>query len=319
MANQLICCILLLFAAASACYAAETSTCLTVYKEGGAPAVFRSPRCPKWALYHEEDHGRGRRYGPASNCQLAMHQGRRRSQEDRAVCAFGIRIPFIGINFLTEEINVDVVAVFDGHNGAEASEMSSRLFLDYFYLHVYFLLNRAYSSVFKESAQNKGESEVILHGVSLDEWPGWDTRFEWTDQGSLDRKSLFEILRESLLRAIHDIDAIFTKEGYFSPNLVSEAARKSIESGSTAIIVLIVEGQVLVANVGDSKAILCSETLYYQDERKDVLKNLGFQFFFDEVVVNLDMLDSVMLNWIMGKSDGQIIITGKAKCCLSLK
>lgn len=34
---------------------------------------------------------------------------------------------------------VGVVAVFDGHIGTEASEMASKLFLDYFYLHSAFL------------------------------------------------------------------------------------------------------------------------------------------------------------------------------------
>ena len=28
----------------------ESSTCVTVYKEGGAPAVFQSPKCPHWTL-----------------------------------------------------------------------------------------------------------------------------------------------------------------------------------------------------------------------------------------------------------------------------
>ena len=62
-----------------------------------------------------------------------------------------------------------VVAVFDGHNGAEASEMASQLFLDYFYLHVYFLLNGEYSYVFQESSEmfkSKVNSGAVLLGVS---------------------------------------------------------------------------------------------------------------------------------------------------------
>jgi len=35
-----------------------------------------------------------------------------------------------------KEVDVGVVAIFDGHNGAEACEMASKLFLDYFLLHV---------------------------------------------------------------------------------------------------------------------------------------------------------------------------------------
>lgn len=69
----------------------ETSTCLTVYEEGGAPAVFQSPKCPRWKLSSYAS-------TPSSTerCQLAMHQGRRYHQEDRALCALDLRIPFPG-------------------------------------------------------------------------------------------------------------------------------------------------------------------------------------------------------------------------------
>ena len=77
----------------------ESSTCLTVYKEGGAPAVFQSPKCPRWKLSN---------YGPDSRttttmarCQSAMLQGRRKSQEDRILCALDIRIPFPGTTMST--------------------------------------------------------------------------------------------------------------------------------------------------------------------------------------------------------------------------
>ncbi|KMZ56408.1 hypothetical protein ZOSMA_95G00010 [Zostera marina] len=72
---------------------AESSTCLTVYKKGGAPAVFRSPKCPRWNLFPDDN----RRSQAVYNCQVAVHQGRRQSQEDRAVCALDVRIPFFGI------------------------------------------------------------------------------------------------------------------------------------------------------------------------------------------------------------------------------
>ena len=66
----------------------ESSTCLTVYKEGGAPAVFQSPKCPRWTLPN---------YGSTTTapCQMAILQGRRKSQEDRTLCALDIRIPFL--------------------------------------------------------------------------------------------------------------------------------------------------------------------------------------------------------------------------------
>lgn len=42
-------------------------------------------------------------------------------------------------------MNVGIMAVFDGHNGSEASEMASELLLEYFVLHTYFLLDTTYS------------------------------------------------------------------------------------------------------------------------------------------------------------------------------
>ena len=69
----------------------ESSTCVTVYKEGGAPAVFQSPKCPRWTLPN---------YGSTTTapCQMAILQGRRKSQEDRTLCALDIRIPFPGLS-----------------------------------------------------------------------------------------------------------------------------------------------------------------------------------------------------------------------------
>lgn len=74
---------------AAFCAAGESSTCLAVYKDGGAPAVFQSSKCPRWKLSN---------YAPTtSRCQSAMLQGRRKSQEDRTLCALDMRIPFPGI------------------------------------------------------------------------------------------------------------------------------------------------------------------------------------------------------------------------------
>lgn len=68
----------------------ESSTCLAVYKEGGAPAVFQSPKCPRWNLQNwgsRSQSGGGR-------CHTAAIQGRRHYQEDRLLCALDLRIPF---------------------------------------------------------------------------------------------------------------------------------------------------------------------------------------------------------------------------------
>ncbi|KAG2562914.1 hypothetical protein PVAP13_8KG300100, partial [Panicum virgatum] len=216
--------------------AAESATCLAVYREGGAPAVFQSAHCPRWTLPPPgagEGHGGGGGSSPMG-CHVAADRGRRRSQEDRAICALGIRIPFVE-QMRIKEVDVGVVAIFDGHNGAEASEMASKLFLDYFLLHVYFLLDVAiFNNVFnlyKDVQSNHREGSC------------------WTLPAILDRSFHMEILKESLTRAVHDIDLTFSKE----------ASQKHFESGSTATVVLIADGQIIAANVGDSKAFLCSE------------------------------------------------------------
>lgn len=56
-------------------------------------------------------------------------------------------------------------------------------------------------------------------------------------------------------------------------HFVQEASRKGLESGSTATIVLLVEGQILVANVGDSKAVICSERHHRPCEYKGLFVN----------------------------------------------
>jgi serine/threonine protein phosphatase PrpC len=40
---------------------------------------------------------------------------------------------------------------------------------------------------------------------------------------------------------------------------MQEALWENFDSGSTATVVLIADGQIISANVGDSKAFLCSE------------------------------------------------------------
>lgn len=49
---------------------------------------------------------------------------------------------------------------------------------------------------------------------------------------------------------------------------MKEALRFHLDSGSTATVVLIVDGQILVANLGDSKALLCSEQYQPLSEAK---------------------------------------------------
>ncbi|GMI73992.1 hypothetical protein like AT3G63340 [Hibiscus trionum] len=247
----------------------ESSTCLTVYKEGGAPAVFQSPKCPRWKI---PDHGSGKRAAtPATgHCQSATLQGRRKHMEDRTLCMLDLHIPFpskIGV----KEVIVGVVAVFDGHNGAEASEMASKLLLEYFTLHTYFLLDATFSFVLKKQSgrlPNVGEREIGFQVLNWDEEIGRHglnfERFKFSVPENLDDSFQLDILKEALLRAIHDIDATFSKE----------ASRNNLASGSTATITLIADGQILVANIGDSKAILCSEKFHSPSEAKETLLQL---------------------------------------------
>ncbi|KAJ0974081.1 hypothetical protein J5N97_016046 [Dioscorea zingiberensis] len=236
---------------------AESEMCLDVYKEGGAPAVFLSPKCPRWNLLPED-----LRHHPSSpGCHLAVQQGRRRSQEDRAVCSLGMRVPFLGKRGV-EEISVSLVAVFDGHNGDEASDLASKLLMKYFSLHVYFTLDLIYSSMVKGSTEEftyNGVPNFIFQELNFDEGQRLHYmstgRSRWMFPMVFERSFHMLILKESLLRAIHDIDATFSKE--------REALAKGLESGSTAIIILIADGQILTVNVGDSKAILCSEDLHH--------------------------------------------------------
>ena len=62
-------------------------SCMIVYDEGGAAAVFRSPACPDWKPIQNQ----------TFNCQFATIQGRREYQEDRISCDLDLKIPFPGI------------------------------------------------------------------------------------------------------------------------------------------------------------------------------------------------------------------------------
>ncbi|KAL7198730.1 hypothetical protein ACSBR2_021101 [Camellia fascicularis] len=242
----------------------ESSTCLMIYKEGGAPAVFQSPKCPLWKLSSYASHPR------TARCQSATHQGRRNSQEDRTLCVLDLRIPFPGPAGVTE-VTVGIMAVFDGHNGAEASEMASKLLLEYFMLHTFFLLDTTFLFLSKKSMgrlPHNGEHDIIFQAFNWDDILDWRVsdhgRFELSPSAIFGGSFHLEILKESLLRAIRDIDATFSKE----------ASRDNLDSGSTATVILIADDQILVANVGDSKALLCSEEFQSLSEAKATLLRL---------------------------------------------
>ncbi|XP_058191468.1 uncharacterized protein LOC131308546 isoform X1 [Rhododendron vialii] len=242
----------------------ESSTCLMVYREGGALAVFQSPKCPRWKL---SDYSAS---PPTARCQSATHQGLRKSQEDRTLCVLDLRIPFPGPSGLTEVI-VGIMAVFDGHNGAEASEMASKLLLEYFVLHTYFLLDSTFLFISKRSVGMLPDNEepyLTFQAINWEDVGNWHAsdheRFKLTSSAIFSGSFHLEILKESLLRAIHDIDVAFSKE----------ASRDNLDSGSTATVILLADGKILVANVGDSKALLCSEEFQSPSEAKATLLRL---------------------------------------------
>ncbi|KAH7283911.1 hypothetical protein KP509_34G030700 [Ceratopteris richardii] len=86
--------------------------------------------------------------------------------------------------------------------------------------------------------------------------------FTGFDNTSMEDLQLF---RASLSSAISDIDAAFG----------NVARARDIKSGSTACIALRVEDQIIVANVGDSRAFLCSSCLRGRDgnEKKNDAHN----------------------------------------------
>ncbi|KAF5735618.1 RecName: Full Probable protein phosphatase 2C 51 Short [Tripterygium wilfordii] len=201
----------------------SVSSCTAYYNDGGAAAVFQSPECG-WSMSY---------YGVSKNhtmnCQSATLQGRRDYQEDRILCDLDVKIPFSAKNGLNQDMTVGIAAIFDGHGGSEASEMASRLFIDFFRLHTHFI-----------------REEIV-------------DKFGYSH--SSDQKPALDILKEALVRTIHDIDYKVTKE----------ASKFNFDSGSTATVALLVDGQVLVAGVGDSKALLCSEKPITQQEIEDYI------------------------------------------------
>lgn len=101
------------------------------------------------------------------------------------------------------EKRVGVAAVFDGHGGEEASEMASKLLMDYFLLHATF------SSYKKMIASNEKED---------------------------DESRQTEILKEALLRTIHEIDQKFSEASLVFPPLHFKDTFPSNPSGFVCLL-----------------------------------------------------------------------------------
>jgi hypothetical protein len=63
-----------------------------------------------------------------------------------------------------------------------------------------------------------------------------------------------------------------------------EAFQKRLPSGSTATVALLVDGQILIANVGDSKAHLCTEKIESGQQTCSLI--VSFPFFFFNIHIN---------------------------------
>lgn len=79
---------------------------------------------------------------------------------------------------------------------------------------------------------------------------------------------------------------------------MKEAARNNLYSGSTAAVVLLVEGKILVANIGDSKALICSEKFQSPAEAKGQ-KHTFSAFCFVPLVSNFVLCSHARLCLIM--------------------
>ncbi|KAI3742624.1 hypothetical protein L1987_60313 [Smallanthus sonchifolius] len=196
-----------------------SSPCMIAYDDG---AVLQSPDCAaEWVQFFQNS---------TQNCEFASLQGHRKYQEDRVSCNLGIHIPLIGKD-ATNEAKVDLLAVFDGHGGIEASEMATQHLLDYFLVHVS-------ARAFKKASNLDNHHDLITstqrsRGVLL----------------AIDDKYLHDILKEALFGAIREIDRKFSMEAY----------KKGYSAGSTASVVLLLNNEeLLVGNVGDSRVILCA-------------------------------------------------------------
>ncbi|XP_055824006.1 putative protein phosphatase 2C 76 [Solanum dulcamara] len=82
-------------------------------------------------------------------------------------------------------------------------------------------------------------------------------RFMLHLNNSIEQSSdLKEILKSSLLATINETDTEFSKL----------ASKRHLKAGSTAVVALIYNNHVLVANVGDSKAFLCSQKIISHED-----------------------------------------------------
>lgn len=203
--------------------------------------------------------------GGAIDCGAALLQGRRLRQEDRILCLSNIVLPPHGG---LVDVRVSMYAVFDGHTGDEASQLASQILHKRFLHHLYRRVTPPPPTTHSShmlglpSVGGKGNS---IHQKNSDvklghrqDTPMHESNVAMensTSNANMTRASgdmflhsaLGVILKEALDDAIADIELRFSVE----------ANERGLHAGSTACVVLQVGDHLLVASLGDSKAILC--------------------------------------------------------------
>ncbi|MCO5564786.1 hypothetical protein L7F22_018454 [Adiantum nelumboides] len=192
--------------------------------------------------------------GGPSLCGVAQKQGWRPYQEDRVVCMPDILLPGPG----GCSVHVGLFGVFDGHNGAESSEYASTYLPPLLRHHIWSILvlesNHAEGELGLNS-ESAGEglrdfSSPFVNERVRKRLKSADTKMI---SGNCEDKQLCTfwyraVLKEAVLRSLADIDSA----------LISSFKKKSHQSGTTAVVVLLFDRHILVANIGDSQAFICS-------------------------------------------------------------
>lgn len=195
--------------------------------------------------------------GGSTHCGVAQQQGRRSHQEDRVICMPELLLPGPG-GCSDHGLHVGLFGVFDGHNGAEASEFASmqlpHLLRHHTWSIVRFESNQGPNAVCLDSSHVGSEPKDLSFCSFYEAMQGHSSI---TDEKRIDEKCkqmqfsvpLYRaILKEALSRALSDIDSA----------LNNKSGKWGWQSGSTAVVVLKVDNHLLVANIGDSKAFVCS-------------------------------------------------------------
>ncbi|KAG0570157.1 hypothetical protein KC19_6G142700 [Ceratodon purpureus] len=155
------------------------------------------------------------------------------------------------------DTKVSLYAVFDGHGGDEASHLASQTlhkrFIYHFYKRVQSSLSASLPSEVPEvpSAGARENPGIRTHGSNMFFNSSTSNASRTIAAGELfGHSALGVILKEALAEAISDVESSFS----------IEAKERGLQAGSTACIVLHVDDHLLVASLGDSKALLCPAT-----------------------------------------------------------